>query len=258
MTMLSEPPTGNGVRFAARPLPGGGTPACIWLSAERRLPDLDLATCPEIVVVGAHPDDETLGFGAASALLARLGVRVQVVSASDGGRSHPDLSLLQRHRLEMTRRAELHRATAVLGIPPPISLGLPDGEIVDHEPRLTDLLIEIMAARPRGTWCAATWRGDGHPDHEAVGRAAATAAAVTGAELMEYPVWMWHWAFPGDEAVPWDRALRVPADRAAVGRKQRAADCFRSQFEPVAPGGAAVLPPFVLRRLLAVGEMVFR
>lgn len=258
MTILSEPPTGNSVRFAARPLPGGGTPACVWLSAERRLPDLDLTECRDIVVVGAHPDDETLGFGATAATLAAQGVRVQVVSASDGGRAHPDLSLLQQYRLERTRRAELHRAVGTLGLPPPISLGLPDGAIGDHEARLTDLLVEILAARPPGTWCAATWSGDGHPDHEAVGRAAATAAAETGAQLLEYPVWMWHWALPGDAAVPWQRAHKVPLAPAMVHRKVRAAQSFRSQFEPVGPDGRAVLPPFVLRRLLEVGEVVFR
>ena len=95
------------------------------------------------------------------------------------------------------------------------------------------------------------------PDHEAVGRAAAAAAARTGAVLVEYPVWMWHWATPGDAAVPWDRARAVPLSRAAIDRKQRAAQCYRSQFDTVGAGGP-VLPPFVLRRLLAVGEVVFR
>ena len=258
MTTLEEPPTGNAVRFAAQPLPDGGTPACIWLSAERRLPPLDLTTCPELVVVGAHPDDETLGFGASAVMLARLGIRVQVVSATDGGGSHPGLNALQRHHLEATRRTELHRALGVLGLPPPISLGLPDGDVAGHEQRLTDLLVEILAARPAGTWCAATWRGDGHPDHEAVGRAAATAAAETGAQLLEYPVWMWHWASPGDAAVPWRRAHAVPIDDGAIARKEAAAQCFRSQFLPIGPGEGAVLPPFVLPRLLEVGEVVFR
>ena len=83
------------------------------------------------------------------------------------------------------------------------------------------------------------------------------AAQRTGAVLLEYPVWMWHWASPDDAAVPWQRARSVPLSRAAVGRKQLAAQNFRSQFEPVSPNGSPVLPPFVLRRLLAVGEVVF-
>jgi LmbE family N-acetylglucosaminyl deacetylase len=253
-----DPPESNSARFAARPLTGGGTPAHAWLNDERRLPDLDLTACPEIILAGAHPDDETLGFGATAIILTELGVRVQVVSATDGGASHPKLSALQRHRLEHTRRNELHRAVGILGAPTPISLGLPDGELASHETTLTDLLTDILRDCHPGTWCAATWRGDGHPDHEAVGRAAAAAAQRTGAVLMEYPVWMWHWALPGDSAVPWERASAARLSRGAIDRKSRAAQCFRSQFEPLAPADAPLLPPFVLRRLLAVGEVVFR
>ena len=254
----ADPPTGNGARFAARPLAGGGTPTPVWLNSGRQLPDLDLATCPEIVVVAPHPDDETLGFGGTAVMLAQLGVTVQVVSVSDGGAADPDSPALERIRLERTRRAELHRAVGTLGLSAPIGLGLPDGELADHEPRLTDLLTEILDSRPAGTWCAATWRGDGHPDHEAVGRAAAVATAQTNSVLLEYPVWMWHWARPDDPAVPWDRAHSVPLSRAAVDRKQRAAQCYRSQFDANGGPGGPVLPSFVLRRLLAVGEVVFR
>ena len=253
-----DPPEGNCARFAARPLSGGGTATCVWLGARRQLPQLDLADCPEIVVVAAHPDDETFGFGATSTMLAGMGVRVQVVSASDGGGSHPGLSSVERSRLEHVRRAELHRAVSALGLPAPISLGLPDGEIGDHENRLIDMLSEILAARPTGTWCAATWRGDGHPDHEAVGRAAAVAVGRTGAELVEYPVWMWHWAYPGDAAVPWARAFEVPLTREAIDRKYVAAQSFHSQFEPITADAPPVIPPAVLSRLLAVGEVVFR
>lgn len=249
---------GNTGRMAARPLSGGGTAEQVWAGAGLRLPALDLRECREIVVVGAHPDDETLGFGAAATFLAESGIRVQIVSASDGGAAYPDSSLLQRFRLERTRRAELHCAAGVLGLPAPICLGMPDGEIARYEQRLTDLLVEILATKPAGTWLAATWRGDGHPDHEAVGRASALAAEYTGAVLVEYPVWMWHWAVPDDSAVPWNRAFAVPSARFAVERKALAVKSFQSQFVPQAPGQEPVLPAYILPRLLTVGEVVFR
>jgi LmbE family N-acetylglucosaminyl deacetylase len=248
----------NSARLAARPLTCGGTPTHQWLNARLDASPLDLSDCPEIVVAGAHPDDETLGFGATASQLAAAGVRVQIVSASDGGAAYASQSVLQRYRLERTRRAELHRAARVLGVAAPICLGLPDGEIAGHEQRLADLLTEILAAKPPGTWCAATWRGDGHPDHEAVGRAAAVAAGRTGAVLVEYPVWMWHWARPGDDAVPWQRMSTAPVDVAATERKRLAAQSFRSQFLPPTHDDPPVLPPAVLHRLLAVGEVVFR
>lgn len=249
---------GNSHRLAAAPLSGGGTPVATWLDARLRFPTLDLRGCPEVVVVGAHPDDETLGFGATAVLLAEAGVRVQIVSASDGGAAFPDQSLLQRFQLERVRRGELYCAAAVMGISAPLCLGLPDGQIAQHEERLTDLITEVLATKSPGTWCAATWRGDGHPDHEAAGRAAAVAAERTGATLIEYPVWMWHWAQPDDVAVPWNRASSAPLTKFSIERKALAARAFGSQFMATAPGAAPVLPPFVLSRLLAVGEVVFR
>jgi LmbE family N-acetylglucosaminyl deacetylase len=252
--------TGNCARFAARPLTGSGTPAPVWMAALNRepLPALDLTGCQRLVVVAPHPDDETLGLGATIAQLAASGVDVQVVSVSDGGAAQPGAPLSQRARLEITRRHELLRATNLLRVSPPVSLGLPDGQLADYEESLTDVLVEILDSVAPGTWCAATWRGDGHPDHEAVGRAAAAACAHTGVALLEYPIWMWHWAHPSDPDLPWDHAYSVPASRWALDRKHRAAQCFRSQFEAVAPGSAPVLPTFVLPRLLAVGEVVFR
>ncbi|PRC47763.1 LmbE family protein, partial [Mycobacterium sp. ITM-2017-0098] len=92
----------------------------------------------------------------------------------------------------------------------------------------------------------------------AVGRAAALAAESAGAVLVEYPVWMWHWAVPDDSAVPWNRAFAVPATRMAVERKALAVKSFQSQFVPPGPGKEPVLPAYILPRLLTVGEVVFR
>ena len=248
---------GNGARLSARPVLDGGTPTRVWVQAGLDVPELDLGSCQELVVAGAHPDDETLGFGATATLLAQAGVRSQIVSATDGGAAYPELTVLQRYQLERTRRDELRDAARVLGLYAPISLGLPDGQVGAHEGRLTDLLIEILDGKPAGTWCAAPWRGDGHPDHEAVGRAAAAACRETGAVLVEYPVWMWHWSHPGDDAVPWHRARMTRLTAAALDRKRRAARCFESQFTAPTSGGDPVLPPAVLHRLLTVGEVAF-
>ncbi len=222
------------------------------------MPSLDLAACPGLIVVAPHPDDETLGMGATAAQLVASGVSVAVVSVSDGGAAWPGAAPLARIRLEATRRRELTSATGILGISPAVSLGLPDGQLIHHEDRLTDLLVDILEDAAPGIWCATTWRGDGHPDHEAVGHATAAACARTGAVLVEYPVWMWHWARPGDPAVPWHRAYTVPVSGWAVDRKHLAAQSFASQFESSLDGSAPTLPEVVLHRLLAVSELVFR
>jgi hypothetical protein len=82
---------GNGARFAARPVSGGGTPTPLWTGWAHPFPRLDLTGCPGLVVVAPHPDDETLGLGGTIAALTVAGVPVEVVSVSDGGaRRTPD------------------------------------------------------------------------------------------------------------------------------------------------------------------------
>ncbi|BBX07374.1 PIG-L deacetylase family protein [Mycolicibacterium aichiense] len=250
-------PTGNAARFAAVPISGGGTPADEWLRRQHPFPSLPLDQCPGLVVVAPHPDDETLGFGATACAVAARGVDVHTVIATDGGAAWPGLSAFEQARLEESRRGESQTAAAVLGLPVPVFLGLPDGRLTENESRLAEILTEILAGRPEGTWCAATWRGDGHPDHEVVGRAAAVATSRTGAVLLEYPIWMWHWARPGDDAVPWQSAVQMVADPVAVHRKREAVASFRSQLESDA-GREPILPPYVLERLDRVGEVVFQ
>ena len=99
-------------------------------------PELNLDDCPALVLVAPHPDDETLGFGATASTLRSRGIDVQVVSVTDGGGAFPELSRREREWLESDRRAELHRAIEILGLGAPIHLGLPDGELSDHESRV--------------------------------------------------------------------------------------------------------------------------
>ncbi len=56
----------------------------------------------------------------------------------------------------------------------------------------------------------APWRGDGHRDHRIAGEVAAEVADRLGLRLLEYPVWLWHWADPGDDAVPWPTLRALP------------------------------------------------
>jgi LmbE family N-acetylglucosaminyl deacetylase len=91
--------------------------------------------------------------------------------------------------------------------------------------------------------CLAPWDGDGHPDHNAAGRAATNAASRTGAALLQYLVWTWHWATPGDLTVPWDRAAQLVLTGPEGKAKRRAIDAFDSQVRPLslAQGDGAIL-----------------
>jgi LmbE family N-acetylglucosaminyl deacetylase len=139
---------------------------------------------------------------------------------------------------------------------PTVHVGVPDGAVADHEDRLARVLADRLDAR---SIVLATWRGDGHPDHEATGRAAASAAAASGARLVEYPVWAWSWAHPGDGRVPWASASSVLLPAAAQEAKRRAIEAFSSQLVPLgpAPTDGPVLPEAVLAHHRRPFEVVF-
>ncbi len=172
---------------------------------------------------------------------------------TDGEAAYPDDG--GRNDLAKQRRDELAAATERLGLPRPIFLRIPDGEVASHEKRLTARIGALLAGLGSGTWCAATWRGDGHPDHEATGRAAAAASRDTGSRFVEYPIWMWHWATPDDPAVPWHRARRMVLTSDHMAIKTEAMQCFASQLDR--GDEPPLLTPEVVERQMAVGEIVF-
>jgi LmbE family N-acetylglucosaminyl deacetylase len=224
---------------------GRGTAEAEWGAALDPLPPLDLPATGRTVVVAPHPDDETLAVGGLVAMLLAAGREVLVVAVTDGEASHPGVLGLAERRTD-----EATRALAALGGGSRVRLGLPDGGVDDEG--VADALVPLL----RGVnWCLAPWEGDGHPDHEATGRGARVAAARTGARLLAYPVWTWHWAMPGDPRVPWHRARRVALDPAAHRRKRAALRCFPSQTTPQ-HGAPAVVPPEDVAHFLRPYEVV--
>ncbi len=57
-------------------------------------------------------------------------------------------------------------------------------------------------------------------------------AAETGATCLHYPVWLWHWARPGEVGVPWQRGTRLELDDVARRRKGVAMARHTSQTAP--------------------------
>ncbi|RKN47626.1 PIG-L deacetylase family protein [Micromonospora endolithica] len=243
-----------------KPIVGAGTEEGRWRawSGPAAWPALALDVPPPTappLVVAPHPDDEVLGVGGLLAMLADRG-GAEVVVVTDGEASHPDSTVFSPAELAAIRRAETRAACERLGVAPAAvdHLGHLDGGV--DETALTDVLTARLTS---GRWCVTTWRGDGHPDHEAVGRAAEAACRRTGATLLEFPVWTWHWAAPDDPDVPWHRARRLDLTDAARAAKAAAIDTFRSQILPLgpAPADAAILPPHVLARFARPYETVF-
>ncbi|WP_045824918.1 PIG-L deacetylase family protein [Williamsia herbipolensis] len=229
-----------------------------WLSTHR-LPALELTEPTRMLVVSAHPDDEVLGAGGLIAERIAAGGGVTVLCLSDGAASHPGSPTVSPADLARIRRAELEASLAEVGVEHVRHVGLPDGELADHAAEMEEAVAEAMETFGGHDLVLAPWRGDRHPDHEAAGRAAVAAAQRTGSVFAEYPVWMWHWATPGDPAVPWERASAHPLSEGAHAAKMRAVAAFVSQITDLSPDPAdrAVLPPRILDRLTGRTEVFF-
>jgi LmbE family N-acetylglucosaminyl deacetylase len=216
---------------------------------------------PSLLTVFAHPDDEAFRCGGTLALLARRGVRVQILTATRGqAGSCGDPPLCTPAELPLVRERELRCACAALGIAPPILLDYSDGALadVDEAAAAAQVLAVIEQVRPT---VLLTWPADGlsgHPDHCAVSRWTARAfdqAASLGADA---PRALYHLAVPLSvagtlgltqlHAAP-DEQISLAVNVAAVWeRKLAAIGCHRTQL-----GGSPILAAPVARQRLFLG-----
>lgn len=207
-----------------------------------------------VLVVSPHPDDEILAVGGLLHDLVAAGWRVRLASVTDGEAAYPAVP-----DLGAVRQRELSVALGRLGITDATvvhRLELPDGRVAQRERALAGRLAHLV---PDTSWVLAPWPDDGHPDHEACGRAAAAVVASwPGAAIRFFPVWAWHWAEPGSPAA---RAMLAAAERCdlslrAVHAKRAALAAFESQQNGVL--GPAILPSHVLDRFARPFEVLLR
>ena len=200
------------------------------------------------VLLAAHPDDETLGAGGLLARLAVAGVELDIVVASDGEASHPQSSTHSQERLAEVRRAEMESAMMLLAPAGRLHfLGLPDGGLSPDA--VGEALRPVLEEEPlRRTLLISPWRLDGHPDHEAVGAAAAIFSRERGWPLLEYPIWLWHWGVPEALEDLWDELNVVQLSRNEQELKRSAARVHASQTAALSdqPGDEVLLGTGVL------------
>lgn len=196
----------------------------------RRLPDW-----PSVLVVVAHPDDESFGLGAIIDLFAAGGTAAHILCYTHGEASTLNETRADLHR---AREEELRRAAVELGAAGVTLLDHPDG-------RLSSVPVRELAAYAAAE---ADRRGaagllvfddtgiTGHRDHQAATAAATLAARQTGLPVLA-------WALPDAVAARLraetgqDFAGRPPGlmdFRVRVGRarQRRAALLHASQVSP--------------------------
>jgi LmbE family N-acetylglucosaminyl deacetylase len=139
-----------------------------------------------VLVLGAHPDDETTGCGGTMALLAGAGATVDIALATSGdataGSSLPPEETARR------REEESRCAAALVGARPPRFFAHPDGFLADHVDALARDLRGLLAdLEPEAIFLP--WFLDGHRDHQAVPRALRLAGVADDVELWGYETW---------------------------------------------------------------------
>ena len=228
-----------------------GTTEEAWAASDRlqELRHVAVPEAPRALIVAPHPDDEVLGAGGLMHRLLAASVQMELLAITDGEASHPLSSAARDIDLAAVRSAEVVTSLGQLGWGQPdvTRLSIPDGHVGQFEDDVADAIRRRV--RP-GDLCIAPWSGDGHPDHDAVGRASEAVCLETGAALLCYLVWAWHWADPLGADLPWDRMARLNLGTAERDAKRRAVRAFHSQIHPLGsdPEDAPILLPPVIRR----------
>jgi len=197
----------------------------------------------DILLVFAHPDDETFSLGGTIAALTPRGAHFHLVTATSGGAGRT-LGLVPRRELARTREGELREATGIVGVASTELLGYADGRLQDAPlGEITRRIAErIRTLRPR---TVITFPPDGinrHPDHVAIHRfahrALRLAANANGRlpgkifrpEQVLYIVAPPGYARAGPQALLPTHGIDI---RAAADRKRQALVAHRTQARSV-------------------------
>ncbi len=131
-----------------------------------------------LLVVTAHPDDESGGFGGALMLAHQAGAETYVLCFTDGQAGHFRAGAADDEDLGKLRRAEMDAASELLGVTRHEVLDYPDGALSQQNfPEMVGVVVErIRRLRPQ---VVLTFGADGgvnlHKDHTMVSLVATAA-----------------------------------------------------------------------------------
>jgi LmbE family N-acetylglucosaminyl deacetylase len=205
---------------------------------------------PGLLVVMAHPDDESMGCGGLILRHSRAGVPVNLICATRGEAGWQGKPRgAKREDLAQIRTGELEEAASALAITGVEMWDYPDGgvERIDRQEITSRIWDQISKLRPKAVVGFGPDGVYGHPDHIAVG--ACTDSAVGAMTEGDRPA-LYHLAVDQQVADFYRDALRLASgdhelplvvnehvdvmfdlDADEVMMKLRAIDCHQSQLE---------------------------
>ncbi len=209
-----------------------------------------MQSAPGLLVVMAHPDDESMGCGGLVLRHTRAGIPVSLICATRGEAGWTGKPIgSKKEDLAQIRTGELEAAAAALAIGGIEVWDYPDGSVTkcDQQEITQRIWEQISKLRPKAV---VGWGPDGaygHPDHIALG--ACTDLAVNSMTEGDRPA-LYHLAVDQQTADFYREALRLAGDDHGlhlvvndhadvvfdldsdeVMMKLRAIDCHRSQLE---------------------------
>lgn len=194
------------------------------------------------IALSAHPDDETIGAGRLVCEWTRFRGPVEAITLTAGeacldqvGVVVPDLARRRVH--------EWRAAVGVLGAQADSCWGVADGRVSSVTSELGERLAGLLDEQDV---LLAPWRFDPHPDHRAAGEVAWYAALLSGAGIIEYPIWMTFWCEPDEPGRAGYDLYGVGTDAVSERSRQSALACYVSQQQPLHPDLAPVVPPAML------------
>ncbi len=144
-----------------------------------------------LLVVFAHPDDESMGIGGTIFRHSSAGVEVHLVCATKGGDGWQGRPAgARKDQLTAIRAAELERAAAALDVASVELWDYPDGGVSACDPEEISDRIRASAGRLNPD-AVITWGPDGgygHPDHIAIGACADGALKDSGTPVYHFVV----------------------------------------------------------------------
>lgn len=190
-----------------------------------------MAETRRLLVVVAHPDDESFGCGSVIALARQQGHAVTVCCATRGEAGEAPPWLSADRSLGEVREAELRAAGGVLGVEQFVMLDFADSGMTGTPPAGTlaaapdEQVVEavrrvILAVEPDVVVTLDPEHGDGHRDHAVIGRA--TTSACAGLHELR----LYYWTVPRRLLARWfDELARsrpdsehLDLDRVGLGR----------------------------------------